>query len=101
MDYIGYEETDKTIPPEIDLNSTKTCTTCKMDKPLKEFYVNYKIKNSVVSNHIARSVKRKKLKNNHKRETRKVKGNERKELNNTAINGETRTLYKCIYDKGL
>lgn len=45
MESIGYEETDKTIPPEIDLNSTKICTICEVDKPLREFrpvYVNKK-----------------------------------------------------------
>lgn len=45
MKSIGYVETDKTIPAEIDLNSTKPCTICKVDKPLKEFrpvYVNKK-----------------------------------------------------------
>lgn len=45
MEFIGYEELDKTIPQDIDLNQTKPCTICHVDKPLKEFrpvYVNKK-----------------------------------------------------------
>jgi hypothetical protein len=44
MESIGYEETDKTIPAEIDLNSTKACTICEQDKPLREFRAVYKDK---------------------------------------------------------
>lgn len=44
MESIGYEEVDKSIPSHINLNDTKPCSICEVDKPLKEFRVVYKDK---------------------------------------------------------
>ncbi|MEY9096888.1 hypothetical protein [Paenibacillus sp. RC84] len=41
---IGYVEIEKVIPKDIDLNQTKTCTKCNMEKPLREFNYSYTVK---------------------------------------------------------
>ncbi|GIO16874.1 hypothetical protein J19TS2_64290 [Cohnella xylanilytica] len=44
MEAIGYVEFEKVIPKEIDLNQTKTCIKCNVEKPLREFNYGYTVK---------------------------------------------------------
>lgn len=75
MESIGYEEPDKSIPADIDLEEIKTCVTCKEDKPLKDYHYNYykETKKSYFVNSCKSCANERRKENYHKRELEKLR----------------------------
>ena len=75
MKSIGYEEPDRSIPIDIDLEEIKTCTACKVDKPLKEYRYNYykQNKKGYFRNDCKSCEDKRKKENYHKREIEKLR----------------------------